>query len=188
MMKSLMKKIVLILTAAALTCITIAPVFANDEMNRSDFYVSAVSGMKIVSGDIVFIRTEPTEEGRVLRTLSYGTIISVCGITNNGWYQVNVLDNAYGVEVVGYMDGDFLTDVENMTYATYVESGYLALRSYAGNDEYNEIGPLWNGSKVTIIGNSIGNYVPVKVNYSAPGQYGYNIAGYTGYVDVNYLC
>lgn len=188
MMNKLIKKIVLVLTVAILTLTAVTPVFANEEANIAAYSVNTVSGVKTVIADTAIIRAEPIEEGRILKRVTYGTTISFCGITDNGWYQLYVLDNAYGVEIAGYIDGSLLADVENLTYATHVDQGYLALRSYAGYDEYNEIGPLWNGSSVTIIGNRIGDYVPVRVNYSAPGQYGYNIAGYTGYVDVNCLC
>lgn len=72
-------------------------------------------------------------------------------------------------------------------YTTYVKTGYLALRRDTCYDPKNEIGPLWNGSLVTVQGQPIGNYVLVYVVNATKGDWGVNVTGMSGYVNWTYL-
>ena len=89
-----------------------------------------------------------------------------------------VLENVYaGVDYPVYMQ----------TYSPCVNSGYLALRNDIGYDSSNEIGCLWPGSSMTVIGDPIGDYVLVEVNSTASGPWGSNVDGRVGYVNYRYL-
>lgn len=73
------------------------------------------------------------------------------------------------------------------SYTTFVKTGYLALRSAMAYDAKNEIGPLWNGSLVSVQANPIGDYVWVYVLSAAKGAWGVDVTGKSGYVNRKYL-
>ena len=73
------------------------------------------------------------------------------------------------------------------SYATKVQTGYLALRNAAAYDDKNIIGRLCNDSRVQIKGGMIGNYIYVQVTYSAPGDWHTDCEGNYGFVDSRYL-
>jgi len=75
------------------------------------------------------------------------------------------------------------------SYTTRVRTGYLALRNYPAYDSKNEIGPLWNGSVVTVIDtcNLNSDYVVVCVNIAVKGPWGPATEGRVGYVNWHYL-
>lgn len=79
--------------------------------------------------------------------------------------------------------------VVGRTYTTHVATGYLALRTQPTYNPGNEIGPLCNGSKVTVVKYTKGaRYAWVTVKVAAPGAYfKKGVAGKSGYVDVRYL-
>lgn len=80
-----------------------------------------------------------------------------------------------------YMDTNFEKDAKftahdvNSNKTVYVESGYLALRSYPSYEYSNEIEPLYNGETVEILGGTSGSYVYVCAE---SGNYGWVNAGF----------
>ena len=85
----------------------------------------------------------------------------------------NVLNNEELEQVSG---GTKVTESwmlqQGKTYATHVDTGYLALRRNPVYDDGNIIGRLWNTSYVRVDGAVSGSYVSVVVVECAPDQWG----------------
>ncbi len=181
------KGIAIALAAASIATCAVSPVFANDGMSVR-FQTESASGTKMVIAGQANVRTEPSTNGGITDVLNYGDTVSIDGITDNGWYLLSG---------GGYVRCHLMSDggqehhdsrvEEGNIYYTHVNNGYVALRNAPCYDESNEIGPLWNGSEVQVIGEQQGDYVLVSVNYTASGEYGQNLDGRVGYVNASCL-
>ncbi len=177
MMNKMMKKLAVLFTIGALAVAgSVVSVNANDGMSVR-FSIETVYGTRTCCVDGANIRTEPSTNGAIIGGLSYGEVVNISGVTDNGW--VLLADG-------GYVRADLLTTEtitpandnvnpdytwikethssnssrikaergymshDNDTFTVNVASGYLALRSSAVTDPSNEIAQLSNGSMVHV--------------------------------------
>lgn len=176
MMNTLMKKIAVAVTVAAMTITTaVVPAFANVTE-----YCTASN---------LSVRTSPSANAEEVGSYEYGQDVDVIeSVEGTNWVKVNY--DGYQ----RYVNADYLSlqqpsDSEyswlkthyNVAtkgdYTVCVDSGYLALRTSPSFDDANEIAALYNGTEVELVNGGEGTYWCVYVPST----------GQTGYVNSNYL-
>ncbi|MBQ0065034.1 MAG: SH3 domain-containing protein [Firmicutes bacterium] len=124
-------------------------------------------------------------KSKVFYTLKAGTQVHVDGVTDNGYYRIAV-KYPDGGEGSGYIEENRMMGETTQTMVTFVEKGFLALRSAPEFKDSNIIGKLFNDCRVEVIGQPDGNYVMVRV-VEASKKTNQDLVGKTGYVDVRHL-
>ncbi len=179
MMNKMMKKLAIVIAAAAMTLGAVSSVSAQ-ECDKTEYCTAQ---------DFLAVREAPDANSRQVGEFHYGQDVNVIDTDDfNGWTKVSFNGRQC------YVSSQFLSQVQpasnyswlktksneatKQEYTVNVAPGtYLALRTSPTFDGSNEIAQLSNGTKIELINNGNGTYWAVRVPST----------NQTGYVNSNYL-
>lgn len=146
MMNNMMKKATIVIAAAVMALTSMACIAsANDGMGidamTADVAVQDMHSQKYVASEWgANVRTAPTTDARVVKTLDFNDQVFITGVTSNGWYQISESDPVYGGVGSYYICGDLVSDEaqyeQNYGYASGITAEGEFRTNNAGTPDY----------------------------------------------------